>query len=79
MGNLKKIASALEVGSHGSAHVLKIRIELKLRELHFEDDTEFKPTAGDLQLSDEEFNNKFERERPYSISAMVRILAARVR
>ena len=50
--------------SDGAAHTLKVRIELKLRDIRFEDNTDFQPSAEDLQLCDEDFNEKFEGVAP---------------
>ena len=75
VANLRKFATALRVCSDGASSALKVRIELKLRELGFESNAGFKPTADDLQLCDAEFDEKFDKQKPYSISAIVRALS----
>ena len=76
LANVKNMASALGLCGDGEGHTLKIRIELKLRELGFERNTEFTPTAEDLQLCDADFDEKFDEQRPHSISAVVRMLTS---
>ena len=74
VANLKLIAVALGLSRSGNAHVLKTRIEVKLRALRFEDDTEFAPTADDMELSDGDFNQKFAQSKVYSIGEVQEVL-----
>ena len=74
VANLKLIAVALGLSRSGNAHVLKTRIEVKLRALCFEDDTEFAPTADDMELSDGDFNQKFAQSKVYSIGEVQEVL-----
>ena len=75
-GNVKKMAEALAVRSDGATHTVKTRVELCLRELRFDENTDFTPTAEDLCLCDDDFKSKFRSQRRHSIATVVRMLAA---
>ena len=76
--NLKRMATALGISNRGVSHVLKTRVEVKLRQLRFEDDMTFEPTAADMQLSDAEFDKKFKGKAAYTIDEVADVLRSLV-
>ena len=71
--NLGKICEALGLSKSGARRALKQRTELKLRPEGFAANTEFMPTAADLLLDDDDFNEKL-RPISYTISKLCEIM-----
>ena len=67
---LKRMCDALGLCNDGSKTSLSNRIEAKLRELKFEENTAFVPTADDIKLNLDEFNSKFEDAQPHWLPAI---------
>ena len=71
---LKRMCDALGLRNDGPLWKLKNRIEAKLRELKFEQNDSFVPTADDVRLDLDAFNTKFEHEPPVRLAAVERVL-----
>ena len=71
---LKRMCDALGLNNDGTVATLSNRIEAKLRDLKFEEDTTFKPTAEDVNLDLEAFNDKYEDEPAHTLAAVERVL-----
>ena len=71
---LKRMCDALGLRNDGQSAALSNRIEAKLRELKFEQNTSFVPTAADVILGLEDFNEKFEHVPPLTLAAVERTL-----
>ena len=72
--NLKRMCAALGERSDGPKPRLQARVEAKLRALDFAADESFKPTAADIALPLDDFNDKYQNKPVYSIATLERKL-----